>query len=241
MCAVSLLKIQHMEKIMQKHFDVLRICPLFNGIDDKDLTAMLGCLGAKESAYKKGDVIFAEGDPAKYLGIVLEGKAQVERVDYYGNRNILAGIEAPQIFGEAFACAGLDEMPVDVVATENTDVLLIDARRITQSCGNACAFHSRMIFNLLNIVAGKNLVFHQKIEITSGRSTREKLMTYLLIEAKKNGSTTFTIPYDRQELADYLEVDRSGLSAEISKLRKENILECRKNTFILLKDAGCLL
>lgn len=219
---------------MKKYFDVLRKCPLFNGIDDNDLIAMLGCLGAKESEYKKGDTILAEGDPAKYLGIVIVGKAQIERVDYYGNRSILTTIEPSRIFGESFACAGIEVLPVNVVASEDTDVLLIDARRITQSCSNSCSFHSRMIFNLLNIVARKNLVFHQKIEITSKRSTREKLMTYLLLEAKKNGSNTFTIPYDRQELADYLEVERSGLSAEISKMKKEKMLESHRCTFSLL-------
>lgn len=155
-------------------------------------------------------------------------------VDATERLNMPLVIEPSRIFGESFACAGIEVLPVNVVASEDTDVLLIDARRITQSCSNSCSFHSRMIFNLLNIVARKNLVFHQKIEITSKRSTREKLMTYLLLEAKKNGSNTFTIPYDRQELADYLEVERSGLSAEISKMKKEKMLESHRCTFSLL-------
>lgn len=219
---------------MRKHFEVLRKCPLFDGIEDENLAAMLGCLGTKEITYKKGDTVLAEGAPAKYLGIVLIGKVQIERVDYYGNRSILTTVEPSRVFGEVFACAGLDTMPVAVVAAEETSVLLIDARRITQSCTNSCSFHSRMIFNLLGIVAGKNLVFHQKIEITSKRSTREKLMTYLLLFAKSCGSSTFTIPFDRQELADYLEVERSGLSAEISRLRSEKIIDCHRSTFVLL-------
>lgn len=219
---------------MKNYFELLRRCPMFANIENESLTAMLGCLGAKEGAYKKGDIILAEGTPASCLGIVLSGKAQIERVDYYGNRSILTTVEPPQIFGESFACAGLAEMPVDVVAAENTEVLLIDARRVTLSCSNACEFHSRMIFNLLNIVAKKNLVLHQKAEITSKRSTREKLMTYLLIQAKNSGSNTFSIPYDRQELADYLEVERSGLSSEIAKLRAEGVLECRKNLFTII-------
>lgn len=222
---------------MNKYFDVLRKCPLFIGIYDEDLSCLLGCLGAQESTYKKGDTIMSEGTPAKYLGIVLNGKVQIERVDYYGNRRILTSIGASQIFGESFVCAGLDKMPVDVVAVEDASILLINAHRITQSCSNACSFHSRLIFNLLNIVAKKNLIFHEKIDISSKRSTREKLMTYLLLEAKKHGSDTFTIPYDRQELADYLNVERSGLSAEISKLRKERMIECRKCTFTLFKEA----
>ncbi|MDY3759948.1 MAG: Crp/Fnr family transcriptional regulator [Eubacteriales bacterium] len=219
---------------MKDFFDILRECPLFDRIGDESLKEMLGCLNAKECSYKKGDVVFAEGDKAKYLGIVLEGSVQLVRVDYYGNRSILANIEPPQLFGEAFACAGLKSLPVDAVAAADTKILLLDAQRIARPCGNACPCHGQTILNLLHIVAKKNLVLHQKIEITSKRSTREKLMTYLLLQAKNAKSHTFTVPYDRQELADYLEVDRSGLSAEISKLRNEKVLECRRSTFTLL-------
>lgn len=219
---------------MKDFFDILRECPLFDRIGDESLKEMLGCLNAKERSYKKGDVVFAEGDKAKYLGIVLEGSVQLVRVDYYGNRSILANIEPPQLFGEAFACAGLKSLPVDAVAAADTRILLLDAQRIARPCGNACPCHGQTILNLLHIVAKKNLVLHQKIEITSKRSTREKLMTYLMLQAKNAKSHTFTVPYDRQELADYLEVDRSGLSAEISKLRNEKVLECRRSTFTLL-------
>ena len=219
---------------MKDFFDILRECPLFDRIGDESLKEMLGCLNAKERSYKKGDVVFAEGDKAKYLGIVLEGSVQLVRVDYYGNRSILANIEPPQLFGEAFACAGLKSLPVDAVAAADTKILLLDAQRIARPCGNACPCHGQTILNLLHIVAKKNLVLHQKIEITSKRSTREKLMTYLLLQAKNAKSHTFTVPYDRQELADYLGVDRSGLSAEISKLRNEKVLECRRSTFTLL-------
>lgn len=221
---------------MKKYNDVLSRCPLFAGIEEKDIGAMLGCLDAKENKYKKGDMILAEGDPAGCLGIVLEGAAQIERVDYFGNRSILATVNPGEIFGESFACAEISKMPVDVTATEDGAILLIDIDRITKSCTNACEFHSRMIFNLLNVVADKNLVLHQKIEITSKRTTREKLMAYLLMEGKNRGSNTFTIPYNRQELADYLEVDRSGLSAEISKMQKEKIITCKRNEFSLLGE-----
>ena len=219
---------------MKDFFDILRKCPLFDQIGDESLDEMLGCLGAKKCSYKKGDTVLAEGDKAKYLGIVLKGSVQLVRVDYYGNRSILTSIEPPQLFGEAFAFAGLDSVPVDVVAAEDTDILLTDAMHIARPCENACAFHRQMTLNLLQIVARKNLVLHRKIEITSKRSTREKLMTYLLLQAKKAGSSTFTIPYDRQELADYLGVERNGLSTEIGKLRNEKVLECRRSTFTLL-------
>lgn len=219
---------------MRKYFEILRKCPLFNDIEDKDMESMMGCLGARVKEFHKWETIMAEGEKVKYLGIVLIGKAQIEQRDYFGNRSIVASVEPSEMFGESFACAGIDIMPVDVIATEETTVMYVDCFRIIHSCSNACSFHQQMIYNLLKVVAIKNLMFHQKMEITSKRSTREKLMAYLLFQAKKHNSNSFEIPYDRQQLADYLQVDRSGLSAEISKLRREGTIMCRKNAFSLL-------
>ncbi len=218
---------------MKKYFNVLRKCPLFDKIEDDDLIKMLSCLGAKVEAFDKKYTIIAEGNPAKYIGIVLSGCAQIIQVDYYGNRSILSAIEPSEVFAEAFACAEIRSIPVTVVADEPCEVLLIDSRHILHTCSNNCSFHRQLIFNLMKDLATKTILFHQKIEIVSKRSTRDKLMTYLMFQAKKFGSDSFDIPFDRQELADYLEVDRSGLSAEISKLRSEGVLESYKKHFEL--------
>jgi CRP-like cAMP-binding protein len=138
------------------------------------------------------------------------------------------------MFGEALAYAEVQYMPVDVVALEKTRLVLIDAERVSRTCGNDCGFHSRIINNLLHVIASKNLMMNQKLEVTSKRSTREKLMAYLMLQAKQKGSSAFTIPFDRQELADYLEVDRSGLSAEIGKLRREGLIECSRSDFTII-------
>ena len=220
---------------MKKNLKILQTCPLFDGVMEADLEAMLSCIGAREYTAKKGETVFYEGDPAIYVGIVLSGAIRVIREDYYGNCSIMTQLGAGEVFAESFACAGIQALPVSVIAVEDASYLLIDCNRITSTCTSACAFHSRMIYNLLKLVARKNLVFHQKLEITSKRTTREKLMAYLMGQAKMQGKDEFSIPFDRQALADYLEVDRSGLSAEISKLRKEGKLECRKNVFHLLK------
>ena len=219
---------------MKNYYPILERCPLFNGIRMEDLSVMLGCIGGRVLSVSKGQSIFREGDPATHVGMVLSGAVRMVREDYYGNRSIVAHIGPAELFGETYACAGIAALPISFVADDDSQVLLMDCRRITTSCCNACAFHSRIIFNLLQLVATKNLVFDQKIQITSKRTTREKLMAYLLNEAKLQGGRSFTIPYDRQELADYLEVDRSGLSAEISKLRREGILESEKKQFTLL-------
>lgn len=219
---------------MKKYSKILQKCPLFSSIEEADLFRMLGCLGAKIESFDKKYTILAEGNPAKYIGIVLSGSAQIIQVDYYGNRSVLSNIEPSQVFAEAFACAEIASIPVTVIANEPCEVMLIDCSHILHTCSNNCAFHRQLIFNLMKDLATKTILFHQKIEITAKRSTREKLMAYLMLQAKKAGSNSFDIPFDRQSLADYLEVDRSGLSAEIGKLRKENLLVCRKNHFILL-------
>ncbi len=219
---------------MRKYFEILRKCRLFENISDEDLLSMLRCLGAKVQRYDKNQIIFTEGDPISQIGIVLWGTVQIVRVDYYGNRSIVTNIEPAQLFGESFVCAEINAIPVNIIAAEASETLLIDGRRMMRSCSNTCEFHSQMIFNLMRVMAVKDLIFNQKIEITSKRTTREKLMTYLLQQAKIQDSSSFTIPFDRQELADFLEVDRSGLSAEISKLRKEGVLTCKRNQFTLL-------
>ncbi len=219
---------------MKKYKKVLKNCQLFAGIAEEDLMRMLVCLGATVEEFDKKFTVIAEGNPARYIGIVLSGSVQIARIDYYGNRSILAEAGASEVFGEAFACAEIEAIPVTVTAIEPCEIMLIECSHILHTCQNNCGFHQQLIFNLMKDLATKTIMFHQKIEVTSKRSTREKLMTYLMLCAKKEGGSSFEIPFDRQELADYLEVERSGLSAEIGKLKKEGIIDCEKNRFVLL-------
>lgn len=229
-----MLDLQQEEAALKKYLDILGKCPLFNEINIHEFSNMLSCLGARINSFKKNEIIFMEGEPAKNVGIVLSGSVCIEQTDYFGNRNVVAVIDSPQLFGESFACADVPTLPVNVIANEDCDVMLLDCRRITVTCNHSCDFHNRIIYNLLKIVASKNLIFHQKLQITSRRTTKEKLMAYLLLQAKEQGSNSFRISYDRQTLADYLGVERSAMSAEISKLRKEGVLESEKNHFKLL-------
>lgn len=218
---------------MKKYLNILKKCPLFEGISEENLLKMLVCLGARVTEFDKKYTIIAEGNPAKYVGIVLSGAAQIMRIDYYGNRSILSEVTAGELFGEAFACAEVEAIPVTVIAEEPSEIMFIDCSHILHTCSNNCGFHQQLIFNLMRDIANKTITFHQKLEITSKRTTREKLMTYLMLQAQKAGKNSFDIPFDRQELADFLEVDRSGLSAEISKLRREGLIESNKNHFKL--------
>lgn len=219
---------------MKKYLEILRKCPLFDKIEQQNLLLMLGCLEAKVESFDKKYTIFSDGSPAKHIGIILSGSAQVVQIDYYGNRSILTEIKPSELFGEAFACAEISSIPVTVIANEPCEVMLIDCNRILHTCTNNCGFHQQLIFNLMKDLATKAILFHQKIEIIAKRSTKDKLLAYLMLQAKKSGSNSFDITFDRQELADYLEVDRSGLSAEISKLRKAGIIKNHRNHFELL-------
>ena len=218
---------------MKKYIEVLKRCALFEGREERELSEMLACLGAVQSRWGKGQTILAEGDPAERFGIVLEGSLQVLREDYYGNRSLLAVVHPGELFAEAFACAGVEQIPVSVVAAEECCVLMMERHRVLALCGNACGFHNQLVSNLLRVVSGKNLMLNRKIEIMSHKTTREKLMTYLLWQAKEKDSREFAIPFDRQGLADYLGVERSAMSAELSKLGKEGVMEYRKNWFCL--------
>ena len=219
---------------MKKYLETLKTCPLFYNIEEDNLLRMLTCLGAEIEKFDKKDTVFAEGSEAKNIGVLLTGEVESVRYDYYGNKSIINKVTSPEVFGEAFACAESKSLPVSIVSVDRSDVMLIDCSHILHMCSNNCGFHHQLIYNLMKDLASKTVIFHQRIEVTSKRSTREKLLTYLGIVSQQKKSNSFTISFNRQELADYLEVDRSGLSAEISKMRKEGILECNKNYFKLL-------
>jgi CRP-like cAMP-binding protein len=219
---------------MEKYFSVIKSSRLFANIKDDNLSALLSCLSAIYKSYKKGDYIFSTGDKAVYVGLVLDGSVNVIQEDFWGNRTIVTHSGAGDLFGEAFACAEATNLPVSVIAVENAEILLIDFNRIITTCSSACEFHAQLIKNILGILSQKNITLIQKIEHISQRTTREKLLSYLSEQAKINNSATFEIPYNRQELADFLSVDRSAMSTELSKMHSEGIVRYNRNHFELI-------
>lgn len=207
---------------------------LFDRIEQKNLDAMINCLGGVTKKYKKDSYILMAGDKVDYVGIVINGKVQIIREDFGGNRNIITEISDGGLFGEAFACAGIETALYSVQAVTDCEIMMIEFKKIVTTCSNACEFHSMLISNMLKIIAKKNLELNGKMEIISQRSTREKLMTYLLGQAEKAKNNHFSIPYSRNELADYLCVERSAMSRELGKMRDDGILEFDKNNFTLL-------
>lgn len=197
---------------------------------------MLACLDAKSANYQTGSCILRVGDAAEALGLMLLGNAFIVQEDFWGNRNIIISIGPGQSFAEAFACAPDAALNISVVAESPCTVLFLNVKRILTVCPTACAHHSRIIRNLLSDLACKNLRLNEKLTHLGQRTTRAKLLSYLSAEAQRHGSFEFDIPFSRQQLADYLFVERSGLSLELCKLRDDGFLEFHKNHFILKRQ-----
>lgn len=207
---------------------------LFRGFTEEETDSVLKCLTAVSRSYKKEEYIFRMGDSITAVGMVLTGSVQIIRDDYWGNRQVIAGIGEGQLFGESYACAGRAPLMVGVTASENTEVLFLEIRKLLTVCPMACQFHSRIIQNLLTVIAGRNLTLTAKIDHISKKTIREKVLSYLSYQAEKQGTDSFDIFFNRQQMADYLAVDRSALSAELSKMQKENIISYHRNHFKLV-------
>lgn len=218
---------------MNNFLPVIRSSSLFSGVLEDELTAMLSCLNAEERDFPKEDFILRAGDTVESIGLVLSGSALVIQEDIWGNRNILSKAGPGQTFAAAFACASGAALNVSVVAETPVTALFLNVKRILTMCPSACAHHSRIIRNLLGELAEKNLRFSEKLTHMGQRTTRSKLMSYLSAEAQRRGAVEFDIPFSRQQLADFLGVERSGLSLELGKMKQDGLLDFHKSHFVL--------
>ena len=201
--------------------------PLFRNISPADLASLLDCLDARERAYEKGAWLLRRGERTDRLGLVLSGTVHILREDFWGNRSIV-GLAGPgEIFAESYALAG-EPLEVSVLAASDARVLFLRVETALTGCG-------QLTRNLTALLAEKNLTLTRKMRHMARRTTREKLLSYLSAQALRSGGPEFDIPMDRQQLADYLAVDRSAMSAALGKLRDEGVLEFRKNHFRLLE------
>jgi len=212
--------------------------PLFDEIGIDNLSALFSCLGARRVRLAKGEPLFRTGEKADRFSVVLSGSLAVSTYETNGKRTLIKLIRAPEAVAAAQALSGMDAMSVDVEANEDSEVLLLKAARIVTPCENACAFHARLVRNIMRTLAVKTLELNRKIDILSRRATADRLMAYLRAISKRCGSREFDIPLDRQGLADYLCVERSALSAEISRLSRSGVLSAHKRHFILKKQKG---
>ena len=207
---------------------------LFRGITPQEIEAMMGCLRAVTKSYNRGETILSEGDFLTSIGMVLSGSVSIENNDVWGNRSILDRLGAGQIFAENYACVPGEPLMISAVAAEPAEILFMDTSCMLSVCAHTCSFHNRLIRNLLSISAQKSLNLSRRIMHTSSKSIRGRLLSFLSFQATKNGCREFEISFNRQQLADYLSVDRSAMSNELSKMQKDGIIEVKRNHFILL-------
>lgn len=210
---------------------------LFSEIGEDDLRSLITCLSPNKRNFKKDEIIYFAGDTVSAVGIVLSGFIQVVSEDIFGNRNIISGFGKNQMFAESFACAKTEALPVSVISASDSEVLFLDYGKVLHRCSSACSHHTKLVENMLSILAHKNILLSKKMNIMSRRSIRGKLLAYLAGEAQKQKNLTFEIDFDRQELADYLCVDRSALSSELSRLQNEGVLEFKRSRFKLKKTS----
>ena len=219
---------------MKQYIPTLKQTSLFAGVSEEEIGAMLSCLDARLYACKKGECVFRQGERLRDLAVLVEGCLHIQKDDYWGNRHILGQLSVGELFGEAYVAPESGALLNDVVAMEDSVVMLFDVRRILTTCSSACRFHAMVVQNLFFAVSEKNRILVQKLGHMANRTTRGKLMSYLSEQAKKQNRAEFTIPFNRQQLADFLSVDRSAMSNELCKMRDEGLLTFDKNRFRLL-------
>ncbi|MGN0551528.1 MAG: Crp/Fnr family transcriptional regulator [Acutalibacteraceae bacterium] len=223
---------------MITHLEIIKKCKLFNNIEEENIIKFLNDIKARSKRYSKGSYVITAGDRVQNIGVVLSGEVQILKDDYWGNRSIVGRSEPSEMFGEAFCLSNLCEYPIDVMTTEDTEVLLINCKQLLAACDSRGVCYNTIIRNMLRIIAERNINLVRKIEHISKRTTKGKLLSYLSFQAKKNNSSEFYIPFNREELAAYLSVDRSAMSNELCKMRNEGILSFKRNHFILYNKEG---
>ena len=218
---------------MRNYISILQNCPLFSGIAEDDIEKLCKCLGAHERAIDKDAFVFRAGDDIRSIYVILSGSMHIIDEDFWGNRSIIEKMGEQTLFGEAYTLASTDKYLVSVIAAESSVILEIDPGRLFETCTNACTCHEVLIRNIATILSEKIVRITEKIGHIAQRTMREKILSYLSKCARQAGSSVFEIPYSRQQLADYLCVDRSALSHELSRLQKTGMISYRKNRFEL--------
>ena len=213
---------------------ILTATPLFDSISPEDLASMLSCLDARRRDFQREEIIFPEGESIAHIGLVLAGAVHIVKEDYWGRRTLMASIGPGECFGEAYACSPASPFPFTAVAAESASILFLNIHRVLTTCSSACQFHARLIRNLLTVLADSNQRLARKIECTSPRTIREKLLSYFSSQARRSRSSAFTLPFSRGQLAEYLAVDRSAMTVELYKLKDEGIIWFEKRKFRLL-------
>ena len=221
---------------MEQYLPVLKKTRLFAGVGEDEIGAMLGCLGAAAQQYAKGEYVLRQGETLSRLMVLVRGRLHIQKDDYWGNRSIVSAVLPGEMFGEAYLAPGSGPLMNDAVAVEESAVLSFDVTRLLTVCPSACRFHSLTVRNLFFALSEKNRHLVGRLGIATQRSTRDKLIAFLSEQARLQGCSAFDIPFNRQQMADYLSVDRSAMSGELCRMRDEGMLRFERNHFELLES-----
>ena len=221
-------------KRLEQYYNQIKNSPVFFGMNDEELKGLLECFNARVRKYEKEEMIIRQGDIISNIYLILDGGVNIEKDSYWGRRIIISRLVKNQNLALSFVGSKNIESSVDAITVKDTLVLILSYEKCTSICQNACTRHKVLINNLFQILSKENIELIQKIENVSQKTIRDKLLTYLSNEAQRKHSNSFDIQFTRQALADYLNVDRSAMSFELSKLQKEGLIIYNKNHFELL-------
>ena len=218
---------------MTKYLSVMNGFRIFENIGADQLPVMLDCLGAATKEFRKSEFISMEGDRLEQIGVLIQGTVQMIKEDIWGNKAILESVESGDLFGESFVCGEVGSSPVSFQAASDCTVLFLPFHKVLHTCSHSCEFHHRLIANMVKVMAQKNVLMLNKMEIISKQTIRERLLTWISQQVRLTGSRCFTSPMGRLELADYLCVARSALTRELSRMKKDGLIDFNKTVYCL--------
>lgn len=218
---------------MHSYIETIRTHSLFSGIAEENLSAILTCLGGYLKTCRKGEIIFLSKEPVKSIGLIVKGRVRMSKEYENGDTSLLMNIEKGELLGETFACGSFLNSRVVFQAAADSEIFFLPFHKVIHTCNMTCTFHHRLIENMVRLISDKNVQLIEKMEATSRKSLRDKILTYLFHQAEKNENREFEIPLGRVELAEYLCVDRSALTRELTRMQEEGLLSYQKNKFKL--------
>ncbi len=221
-------------KIEDKVIECLYGTALFRGIEVNDIRPMLSCLNPRISTFKKGDNIANAGAPFFGIGIVVEGEVVIAKESIAGNRTILTVLKKGEMFGEMISFTEKKIWPVTVTSQSDCEVIFISPEKLITKCQKMCGAHQKVIENMLKIMSKKAMLLSRKVDYLSIRSLRGKLCAYLIEQWKAQETLIFTLPMNRDELADFFNVARPSISREFSKMKEDKLVDFHKASFKII-------
>ncbi len=218
-----------------EHFLDLKAAKIFKDANESECQAMMYCFKTRFKRFEKKDVIVSQGEPFDDVILIVKGSAKVENTDTMGNINLMLHLNKGELYGVESAYAGDEFYRDTLIATERTLVLFMNKFRLMKPCNNRCKRHENVITNIMQMVAETNHSLMEKLTHISKKTIREKLLSYFTLMKQKANSSYFEIPFNKTELANYLSVDRSAMSSELSKMKEDGLIDFDKREYHLIE------